>query len=183
MTSRTLNRLPSVLMADHRTEAAAARRFVAMHGNDVRYCAPWGKWLIWDGRRWKIDDTCAVEALAKQTADAIWEEVKEALPTADRSTATTLCSFASSVSSANWMRTMLLLARSEPGIPVLPDQLDVHHWLFNCLNYTVDLRTGCGLPHARDHYLTKLCPHEFLPGPEGECPLWELAVDRILGGN
>ena len=31
--------------------------FTRRHGNDLRYCALWGKWLCWDGARWKIDET------------------------------------------------------------------------------------------------------------------------------
>ena len=34
-----------------------ALAFTKRHGADLRYCALWGKWLCWDGARWKIDET------------------------------------------------------------------------------------------------------------------------------
>jgi phage/plasmid-associated DNA primase len=44
---------------------------------------------------------------------------------------------------------MLTMAESEPGMPVLPAELDVDPWLFNCPNGTLDLHTGQLRPHDR----------------------------------
>ena len=41
---------------------------------------------------------------------------------------------------------MISLARSEPGTPVLPKQLDADPWLLNVRNGTTNLRTG--QPHG-----------------------------------
>ena len=51
----------------HRTELGNAKRFARDHGKNVRYCHPWSKWLVWDFKRWKLDDTAAVVRLAKLT--------------------------------------------------------------------------------------------------------------------
>ena len=37
---------------------------------------------------------------------------------------------------------MLESARSEPGIPVLHEELDRDPWLLNCVNGTLELKTG-----------------------------------------
>jgi hypothetical protein len=37
---------------------AAARyieRLADRHGANLRYCHPWGKWLVYDGTRWRVD--------------------------------------------------------------------------------------------------------------------------------
>jgi hypothetical protein len=34
------------------TQAGNAERLIARFGHKIRYCHTWGKWLIWDGRRW-----------------------------------------------------------------------------------------------------------------------------------
>ena len=47
------------------SEDAIALRFTEIHGDDLRYVAPWGKWLIWDGQRWAFDSTVAVFGLAR----------------------------------------------------------------------------------------------------------------------
>lgn len=51
--------------AENRTDAANANRFVQQHGDNVRWCEPWGKWLVWDDRRWAIDEMCIVQGMAK----------------------------------------------------------------------------------------------------------------------
>ena len=55
------------------------------------------------------------------------------------------------------------LAKSEPGVPVLPDQLDVDPWLLNATNGTVDLRSGKLRPHCREDLITKLAPVAYIP--------------------
>jgi putative DNA primase/helicase len=65
---------------------------------------------------------------------------------------------------------MIDLARSEPGIPILPDEMDRDHWLLNCPDGTLDLRTGTLRPHRREDLITKLCPTPYqLASP---CPTW-----------
>src|SRR5215207_9406812 len=56
------------------TDLGNAERFVADHGSKVRYCGPWGKWLVYDGKRWAQDDTGQVERLMKDTVRAIYAE-------------------------------------------------------------------------------------------------------------
>ena len=53
------------------TELGNARRLVDSHGEGIRYCPTWGKWLVWDGQRWTPDDTGEVERRAKQVALSI----------------------------------------------------------------------------------------------------------------
>lgn len=77
--------------------------------------------------------------------------------------------------SAKHINAMLDLARSEPGIPILPDQMDRDPWLLNCANGTVGLRTGRLREHCREDHLTKLCPTPY--SPDAPCPTWE----RFLG--
>jgi primase-polymerase (primpol)-like protein len=48
-----------------RTDYGNAIRLVERSGSNLRHCHPWGKWLVWDGRRWRVDDTAAVEREAK----------------------------------------------------------------------------------------------------------------------
>lgn len=65
---------------------------------------------------------------------------------------------------------MVSLAKSEPGVPVISEQLDAHPWLLNCQNGTLDLHTGKLLHHRREHLLTKQVP--LAHDPEARCPRW-----------
>jgi putative DNA primase/helicase len=76
---------------------------------------------------------------------------------------------------------MLDLARSEPGIPVLPVDLDRDMWLFNCANGTLDLRTGELRQPRREDLLTKLSPTEYQP--DAPCPNWLAFLDAIFQGD
>ena len=39
------------------TDLGNARRLIAAHGNDIRFCHQWSAWLIWDGTRWHLDES------------------------------------------------------------------------------------------------------------------------------
>jgi putative DNA primase/helicase len=68
------------------------------------------------------------------------------------------------------------LAHSEPGVPVLPGELDTDPWLLNCLNGTLDLRSGELRPHRREDLLTSLAPVQFDPQPSRT--LWLTTLGR-----
>jgi putative DNA primase/helicase len=52
----------------HLTDTGNAARLVRRHGRDLRYCHPWGRWLVWDGRRWAPDATAEAVRRVKETA-------------------------------------------------------------------------------------------------------------------
>lgn len=157
----------------HKSDLGNARRFVARHGNDMRYCNQWGSWLIWNGVQWKRDDDGAVVRFAKDTALSIYTETtndpKETAKWAIRS------------ESSERIRAMIALAESEPGIGISPDALDTNGWLLNVQNGTLDLRTAELRPHNRDDLLTKLAPVTY--SPSATCPTWIAFLERIMGGN
>ena len=146
----------SIRSAEGRTDIANGRRFAQLHGRNVRYCHPWKRWLVWDGRRFKRDDTGAVFRLAKRVADKLWAEARQ---TDEKPPLV----FAAKTANDKHVKAMLNQAASEPGIPVLPAQLDQNHWLLNCPNGTVALRTGTVRSHDRTDLITALCPTPFNP--------------------
>jgi len=58
------------------TDVGNAKRVIAQHGEKLRYCPHWGKWLIWDGKRWAVDEKNEVMGLAKDTAMSLYDEAK-----------------------------------------------------------------------------------------------------------
>lgn len=160
------------------TDMGNAQRFVKQHGENARYCHPWKKWLIWDGRRWAIDETAAVQRLAKETARGL---LLEAWNEPDPDKCKSLTRHAMDTQSSGGLAAMVKTAASEPGIPILPKEIDSNPWLLNCLNGTLDLRSASLRPHDRRDCLTKLVPVEFLP--DSPCPLWEATLNRIFDGN
>ncbi len=47
------------------TDDALALSFTRRYAQDWRYCAQWGKWLVWTGNRWQSDDTLLVTHLMR----------------------------------------------------------------------------------------------------------------------
>lgn len=165
------------------TDLGNAERMVARHGSDLRYCHPWQKWLVWDGCRWRVDDTAEVHRRARETARSIYAEAA-AIPGTDQAAEVRrkeLAAWARRTESRDRLTALVDLARSDQSIPVLPPQLDADPWLLNCLNGTLDLRTGELLPHQREHLLTKLAPVAYDPG--ATCPTWLAFLDVILRGD
>jgi putative DNA primase/helicase len=158
------------------TDLGNAERFIAQHGEDVRYCFPWAKWLVWTGTRWGRDDAGKVHRLAKEAVRGIYREASDE---ADEERRKALAKHASRSEGADKIKAMLELAKSE--VPVSPDELDAETMLLNVLNGTLDLRTGELRDHRRDDLMTKLAPAEYDPG--AEAPSWQAFLERVLPGE
>jgi putative DNA primase/helicase len=148
------------------TDYGNAERLVADYGLNLRFCQPWKKWLCWNEKQWASDETGEVVRFAKATARHIYREAAEIEDDGPRKAA---AKWAHESERAERIAAMIKLAQSEPGVPVLPAELDSDRWLLNCLNGTIDLRNGKLLPHRHEHLITKLAPVDYDPrrGREG----------------
>ena len=160
------------------TELGNARRLLAVFGNDLRFCASWGKWIVWDGVRWVNDVDGEVERRAKQVigllhAQAAREDEKGRRGELER--------WAKESESLHHIRAAIRLAETEPGTPVRADDLDDDPMLIGVRNGIVDLKSGILLPPKRQHLITKQCPVIF--DPEAKCPTWDQFIGQITRGD
>jgi putative DNA primase/helicase len=160
------------------TDLGNARRLVRLHGKNLRYCYPWGKWLVWTGTHWEIDDTGTVGKWAKETVREIYNEAA-AEPQDERRQA--LVKHALRSESLNKINAMVSLAESEPGIPVRPEDLDLDPWLLNCQNGTLNLKTMELYSHRREDLLTNVLAVPY--DASAQCPKWEAFLGDIFAGN
>ena len=160
------------------TDLGNAGRFVRMHRGNVRFCYPWGRWFVWMGTHWAVDDTGEIYRRAKETVRAIYREADQC---EDESRRVALAKHAGRCEAEGKLKAMLAMAESEPGIPVLPDDLDRDPWLLNVQNGTLDLKTGQLGPHRREDFITKCIPVSY--HPDAECPTWLAFLHRIFEGN
>jgi P4 family phage/plasmid primase-like protien len=156
------------------TDQGNALRLVARHGKDLRYVNKWGKWLVWDGKRWRPDDTGEVVRRAKETVRAMFHEADDGGGRIDKE----LAKHAMKSEARGSIEAMITLAKSEPGIPLTPDQLDRDPWLLNSKNGTINLRTGELRVHSRADLITKITPVEY--HPDAEAPTWTAFLEQIL---
>lgn len=169
---------PKIEVGIHLTDLGNAQRFVNEHRSDLRYCHPWARWLVWDGRMWKNDDTGEVHRRGKETVKRIY---LEAAAIADEDHRKKLAYHALRSESDGKIKAMLSLAQSEPGIPILPEDMDRDPWLLNVKTGVIDLKTGLLQPHRREDLITKLAPVEY--SPDAACPFWLEHLNRIFAGN
>lgn len=148
------------------------------HGQDLRYDHTAGRWLVWDGRRRAKDGTGEAHRRAKDVASLLLAEAANAGSDDIRRGAT---KHALQTMSAGRLEAMLEVAQTEPGVPVLVDQLDANPWILNVGNGLLDLRTGALLPHQRQALCTKLAAVDY--DQKAEAPLFERFLHRIFDGD
>lgn len=158
------------------TDSGNAERFAAQHRDRARYVPAWKQWLIWDGTRWRPDDQCAIDLLAKETARSMDAEVARE---PDEDKRKRLRVHAAKMESRQGRENMIALARSE--LAAAPEGFDSDPWLFNARNGTIDLRAGELRPHRREDMITKLARVDF--DPNANAPRWEAFLSRVMGGN
>lgn len=149
------------------TDLGNAERLIARHGRDLLFCNPWNKWLVWDGKRWRIDNTQQARQWARATVRTIYEEAEKlsarAKSTMHEEERLTLAGQAATLlqhatRSEAEIRLNAMIHNAQMDVPILPEQLDTDPWLLTVGNGTLDLRTGELLPYRREDLLTKLIP-------------------------
>jgi len=161
-----------------RTDLGNAERLVARHGRVLRYCQASKKWLVFDGRRWRMDAVADVYRLAKDTVRHIYAEASGVASEEERKQIT---KWAVRSEAEPRIKAMLGLAEKEVGIPVTPEELDADPWLLNVANGTLDLRTGALREHRPEDLITRLAPVTY--DPDATCPTWQRFLQRIMGGK
>lgn len=162
----------------HNDDTGNAERFVAQHGENVRYVHTWGRWLLWAGTHWMADDTGRVHQLAKQTARQIYGEAAAAAAAGNDAGANTLAKWARASGSASRRAAMLTLAQSEPPIAITHENMDQNPLLVACANGTIDLATGDLRPSNRADLITRALPVPY--DPAATCPMWHEFLKRIM---
>ncbi|MBK6694812.1 MAG: hypothetical protein IPG50_21775 [Myxococcales bacterium] len=183
------------------TDLRNAERFVELHGADVRHVAKWSRWLVYDGRRWRLDETDAALRLAADTARTMASDARGAVTAAmaeleqvgrddDKAKRRAEKRHRSAEDGWKWalksqaaprLHAMVDLARADEAVAVTHDRLDADPWLLNVANGTLDLRSGKLRAHSRDDLITKLSPVAY--DPRAKCPAWDAFLGRAMGAN
>jgi putative DNA primase/helicase len=150
------------------SEEALALRFSQKYKGELRYVAGWGRWMCWDGTRWREDDTLAVFDRCRAICRRASAECGDAKERA-----------AIKIAAAQTVAAIERLARADRRHAATVEQWDSDPWLLNTPAGTVDLRTGEILEHRRDDSITKMTA----TAPSGDCPLWLQFLERVTGGD
>jgi putative DNA primase/helicase len=148
------------------SEEALALKFAAHHADDLRYVAAWSRWLRWDGKVWRWDDTREAFTLARilcRVEAAQINKPKEA----------------KGMASAKTRAAVVSLAGEDPRLKATIDQWDADTWLLNTPGGVIDLRSGESRKHRPADYITKITA----AAPEGDCPRWLKFLQRVTDND
>jgi putative DNA primase/helicase len=148
------------------TEDALALSFTRRYHRDWRYVAGWGKWLVWDGQRWRTEDTLAA-------TDLIRSVCRQTAVRADNP------KVAAKLASASTVGGVERLARADRRHAATTDEWDADPWLLNTPGGVVDLKSGRKRANDRADRMTKITTAT----PVGDCPQWMAFLSDITGGD
>jgi P4 family phage/plasmid primase-like protien len=147
------------------TEDGVGQGFAFKYANRFRFCHGPDVWHIWNGVRWRLDDTLA-------TFNAIRLFTRAMASTADKVPV--------ALGKAAFMSGVERLVRSHPGFAMVPDKWDRDPWLAGTPAGTLELKTGELRPARREDYITQLLL--VAPAPRGTpAPLWDAYLWEATG--
>jgi putative DNA primase/helicase len=170
--------IDQVAVLENLTDLGNARRLVAIYGQDLRYCHAFGKWLFWDGARWKSDGT---DEIRRRMFDVVHRMHDQAAYDPSRAQRDALENWARRSESEGKICAAISLAQSQQEFVVTPDELDQHPWLLNCTNGTLDLQSLELREHRREDFLTQQTGIPF--DRSAACPQWETFLSQITGND
>jgi putative DNA primase/helicase len=164
------------------TDDGNARRLVKLHGHRLRYSEALG-WLVWSGRNWEQQgrEALRVHDMARDVIALLYQEASAMSFTGATDVANEIIKHAKRTQHVQRIRALVELAKSLPGVAVSVNAMDAHPHLLNCLNGTVDLRTGELREHDPADNLTHLSPVEY--HPQAQAPRWRAFLEQIMAGN
>lgn len=149
------------------SEDGLALAFTDQHRNALRFCATLGGWQVYDGCRWKRDETRLPYSFARTLVrSTVRERSLDAKQGAKLRSATTVNAIVS-------------LASSDRVHAIGQDQFDADPWILNTPGGVVDLRTGELRPGDALDYCTKVTGAT----PGGEAPRWRQFLHEVTGGD
>jgi putative DNA primase/helicase len=146
---------------------ALALSFAQQYREDWRFVSAWGRWMLWDGLRWRADETLAAGDLVRHICR------HAALQADNRREALQLAS-------SGMVSGVERLTKLDQNNAGKAHEWDVDRWLINTPGGVVDLRTGQQRPHKRADYMTKLTTASL---SHQDCPNWLRFLEQATGND
>lgn len=154
-----INPQPQVFAA---TDFGCAQRLQADHDHELRYCQPWGCYMIYKDGRWIKENKKQSQMFATEVA-------------LDQQLATG----ATNLTRSDFIRKILY--HSQTLMAIEPEEFDRVTGVLNMKNGVLNLEDGTLDPSNSSLYFTQQIPYEWKPGTP--CPVWESHLDVMCKGN
>lgn len=160
------------------TDLGNAERLQAAHGDQFRYVPAWNTFLVYDGTRWRRDETGEVRRMAADVVRQMYRDAAD-LPTEEQRKA--LSRHAIRSESGRALKNMVECVQWLAGVAVEVDALDTDPYALNVSNGTLDLRTGELRDHDPADLITRLVPVKF--DAAAACPVWDRFLSEVMKGR
>lgn len=172
----TATPLQAQLAMPKTTHGANGRRFVDKHRGQAVYNTTSNAWMVYDGKRWTLDETRKVQTWAKGIVFDLYAE----LPTIqDDEVRKAMATWARRCDSPTG--TDAILSEAANALNLTDATLDTEPRYFNLLNGTYDLEADKLLAHDPAHLISKLAPVAY--DPSATCPIYDRAIFDIFAGD
>jgi hypothetical protein len=101
--------------------------FAKEHSADLRFVAAWNRWLRYDGKRWRYDETHFALNRAREICRKAGTKCNET-------------SRAKSIASARAAAAVISLGKADPRLAATAEQWDADPWLLNTPNGVIDFK-------------------------------------------
>ncbi|MFC1783758.1 phage/plasmid primase, P4 family [Planctomycetota bacterium] len=160
------------------TERGNGERFALQHGEKVRFCHNWGRWLYYNGKRWTADAQNEITELSKKTIREIYKSAANANSEPERAR---IAKHAIKSETRGQIENMLWFAAREKPICCHANDFDNNLGVLNCKNGTIDLETGELKSHSAGDMITKMCPVKY--DPQADQKEWLGFLYDVTQGN
>ena len=156
------------------TELGNAERTLYQCKGDIRYCPELKSFLIWSGKRWRVDTDGGVMRRVVRMIRGLRNTTGAFDPEKQ-------LKWAYQCEAKAKLEASAMLIKTLSGVPVHMTELNAQKYLFNCNNGTLDLKAGILLDHDKSHMLTHLTPINY--DPTAKAPTWIKFIGEITGGD
>ncbi len=150
--------------------------FAGLGAQRLRHVAAWKRWMVWDGTRWRADDTRYAFELARWVCREAFDNLRP------RSSERLKARMARMLGGAGFVAQVERMAGGDRRLAMRPERFDADRDLLNTPAGILDTRTGDVTPHRPDAYLTRIAA--VAPAEPGvPCPSWSAWLGRIAEGD
>lgn len=154
-----------------------ARFFAKIWRDRLLYVDPTRKWLKWSDERWNWCDLGQEVGCAKYAAEALYARAGEVLATGNVN-GSTYARDAVKAHNHQQIKSMLDLAKSEPGMAIKSIDLDPKRRRLGVKNGVVDLSSGALRRNDPKFLITRYCDAEY--DKKAACDRWLQFLDEVF---
>lgn len=170
-----LERLAAEVVLESLTDLGNAKRLARRFSDELRYVARFGRWYVWDGARWRPDDTG--EAL-RRCCELSRLVLAEAATVEDKKERAAFTKWATASQMNRAVVSAMHLARAREELATRHEAFDQHPMLLNAPNGTINLARGELRPHDRAELHSKMTGVAF--DPSCPTPRWHAFLEQVL---